>query len=182
MTSSPDGVGSRVGAASREELGTRGPRCVQPARERNQHHQGTLTAAQSNRTKGEGEEKRTLRDLQWRGRGREEAREQRRGRWEQLEQRWRRIWPASRAAGTAKLSSLTTSEAAATTRGSSLTARQRRRRGRAAGVGRRRKGWILEILLSAAYIAKPLVSVGGTNRDQRSCADAVRHKSLVPPR
>ena len=99
LTSSPDGVGSRVGAASREELGTRGPRCVQPARERNQHHQGTLTAAQSNRTKGEGEEKRTLRDLQWRGRGREEAREQRRGRWEQLEQRWRRIWPASRAAG-----------------------------------------------------------------------------------
>ena len=99
MTSSPDGVGSRVGAASREELGTRGPRCVQPARERNQHHQGTLTAAQSNRTKGEGEEKRTLRDLQWRGRGREEACEQRRGRWEQLEQRWRRIWPASRAAG-----------------------------------------------------------------------------------
>ena len=99
LTSSPDGVGSRVRAASREELGTRGPRCVQPARERNQHHQGTLTAAQSNRTKGEGEEKRTLRDLQWRGRGREEAREQRRGRWEQLEQRWRRIWPASRAAG-----------------------------------------------------------------------------------
>ena len=99
MTSSPDGVGSRVGAASREELGTRGPRCVQPARERNQHHQGTLTAAQSNRTKGEGEEKRTLRDLQWWGRGREDAREQRRGRWEQLEQRWRRIWPASRAAG-----------------------------------------------------------------------------------
>ena len=99
MTSSPDGMGSRVGAASWEELGTRGPRCVQPARERNQHHQGTLTAAQSNRTKGEGEEKRTLRDLQWRGRGREEAREQRRGRWEQLEQRWRRIWPASRAAG-----------------------------------------------------------------------------------
>ena len=66
------------------------------------------------------------------------------------------------AAATAKASSLTAWVAAATARWS-RGVRRRRRRGGAVGSGE--KWGIWSKLLSAPYIDKPLVPVGGTNRD-----------------